>query len=173
MKTRLFLLLALAQCGAPQNPATRPFHERFERSPYTVVVFTSAKCGCLTAHDERLQKLATSYAARGVQFLGVDSEVGATPENVVEEQRAHGLPFPVLVDQGARLAEELGAEYATYTVIVDRSGRILYRGGFDSDRAKLHDDATHYVRDALDDLLAGHEPRRREAATLGCVLRRW
>jgi hypothetical protein len=102
--------------------------------------------------------------------VAVDSEAGTTPESLAAEARADGVP--VLADEGSRLADELGAEYATYTVIVDRAGHVRYRGGIDSDDRWLHPAAIPYVRDALDDLLAGRAPRRPEGRALGCVLRR-
>jgi hypothetical protein len=58
-------------------------------------------------------------------------------------------------------------------VVLDREGHVLYRGGIDSDKQRLHSDATPFLRNALDDLLAGRAPLRPEGKTLGCVLRRW
>jgi peroxiredoxin len=153
--------------------ADRSFGELVEKAPFTVVVFISAECPCLQAHLERLRAIAADYAPRGVQFVAVDSEVGGTPARAAEEQKALELPFPVVVDRGAKLANAFGAQYATFTVIVDRNKTVRYRGGIDSDKRKLHDSSTPYVRDALDDLLAGRPVRRAEGRALGCVLRKW
>jgi peroxiredoxin len=140
---------------------------------YTVVVFVALHCPCFAAHDQRLRDLAQAYGPRGVAFVGVDSEVDETPATVAAKGAERGLPFPILLDPGARLADRLGAEYATYTVILDRDGRVLYRGGIDADKQRLHDDTTMYVRDALEDLVNGRPPRLSEGKALGCVLRRW
>ncbi len=149
----------------------QPYHDVIARARFTVFVFVSATCPCLTAHDPRLQALFRRYSPRGVQFLGVDSEVGTSPAVAAREARA--ISFPVLLDRGAKLADAFGAEYATYVTIVDRQGHVMYRGGIDSDKRKLHPDRTPYVRDALDDLLAGRRPRRAFGKTLGCTLRKW
>jgi hypothetical protein len=108
-----------------------------------------------------------------VQFVLIDPEVSATPEGDAAEASRRGYSYDMILDRGAMLANALGAEYATYTVVVDREGVVLYRGGIDSDKTHLHDDATPYLRDALDDLLAGRPPRRAEAKTLGCALEKW
>lgn len=187
MRALLFALLlaSVTACSRPtptspdrvtltSNDGTnRSFGELASKAPFTVVVFISAECPCLHAHLERLRVIAAEYAPRGVQFVAVDSEVGATPARAAESQRALELPFPVLVDEGARLANAFGAEYATFTVIVDGTQTVRYRGGIDSDKRKLHAEATPYVRDALDDLLAGRAVRRAEGRALGCVLRKW
>ncbi len=147
------------------------FSEYVGRSPWTVFVFVSRDCPCLDAHVPRLEQLVRDYASRGVQFVGVDSEVDATPESVA--QQARKLPFAVLVDDGAILANAFGAKYATYSALVDREGRVVYRGGIDTDKRKMHDDATPYLRDAIDDVLAGAPPRRATGKALGCTLRKW
>ena len=141
------------------------------RAPWTVVVFISATCPCMASHRDRLDALAADYGPRGVQVLGVESDVMTTPQSLAAE--AHDYRLPVFADERARLANALGAEYATYTVVVDREGRVRYRGGFDSDRVIRHEDAIAYVREALDDLLAGKAPRRPEAKALGCMLRKY
>lgn len=140
------------------------------RAPYTVVEFFSAHCPCQRAHDARLVELARAYAPRGVQFVAVDAEAGASAERARREATARGYPFPILVDARRSAADALGAEYATYTVVLDRGGHVHYTGGLDSDRTHLTDDATPYVKDALDDLLAGREPRAPEGKVLGCAL---
>ncbi|HRG97209.1 MAG TPA: redoxin family protein [Polyangiaceae bacterium] len=155
----------------PSSGAERAVEEVLATTPWTVLVFVSAACPCLDAHKGRLAELAKVYGPRGVQFIAVDSEVGTTREGAAATSVALGLP--VMLDPGAKLASALDADYATYSVLLDRRGRVVYRGGVDSDKRKLHDTATPYLRDALDDVLAGAPPRRAEGKALGCMLRKW
>jgi peroxiredoxin len=138
----------------------------------TVIVFFSADCPCQAAHDARLRDLSAAYAARGVDIVAVDSEAGASPERSAKESRARAYPFPLLADPKGALADALGAEFATYTVVVDAQGSVRYRGGLDSDRISLTTAASLWVRDAVDRLLAGASPDPAEAEALGCALRR-
>jgi hypothetical protein len=143
------------------------------RAPWTVLVFYSPTCHCLEQHGARLRALYDAYHPRGVQFFLIDSEVRGSPERDEAEARRRGYAFPIVRDVGATLANELGATYATYSVVLDDAGRIRYHGGIDSDKIHLHEDATPYLQEALDDLLAGRPPRRAEAKTLGCALETW
>jgi hypothetical protein len=143
------------------------------RTPLTVLVFYSPDCHCLSVHEDRLRALDVADRARGVQIVMVDSEVGASPDRDAAEARRRGYPFPILVDRGGRLADALGADYATYAVVADPAARVHYRGGIDSDRIHLHDDRTPYLEQALDDLLAHREPRVAEGKSLGCALQKW
>jgi peroxiredoxin len=136
----------------------------------TVVIFFAGHCPCQAAHDPRLRELYASYHPRGVDVLAVDSETSATLERDRAEAVKREYPFPILIDAGGALARSVGAEYATEAFILDRSGSVRYHGGIDSDRSHLRDDATPFLREALDDLLADRTPRRSESKALGCAL---
>lgn len=144
-----------------------------EGARLTVLVFFSRHCHCLDAHDGRIRELAQAYRAQGVSFAMVDSEVGASPAGDEAEAARRGYAFPILIDAGARLAGALGARYATYAVVLDPGGRILYRGGLDTDRTRLTTDATPYLKNAIDDALDGRAPRIAEGEALGCSLQTW
>jgi hypothetical protein len=142
-------------------------------SPWTVLVFFSRDCHCLKVHEPRLRALFEAYGPRGVQFVMVDSEVRASPGGDADEARRRSYPFPILIDRGARIADALGARYASYVVVLDGGARVHYRGGIDSDKTHLHEGANAYLGDALDALLEHREPRVAEGKTLGCALEKW
>lgn len=139
---------------------------------YTVVLFVSASCPCVHAHAERVRALSVRYSPLGVQFVAVDPERDVTSEIAQAERAQHGWSFPLLLDPDGQLADRLGAEYAGYAAVLDARGAIQYRGGIDSDRKALHDDAQPYLANALDDLLAGRAVSVPRTEALGCVLRR-
>jgi len=139
----------------------------------TVLVFSAWHCPCQTIHDQRLRDLALRYAAQGVDFFAVDSEVKGTLATDAEEASARGYAFPVLRDPDATLAHGLRAEYATETFVLDRRGTVRYHGGIDSDRTTLHPDATPHLANALEDLVAGRPVRAPETKALGCALQTW
>ncbi len=187
-RATLALVLALAGlgCGASsaRTPALSPIpleslegavhspKELAEGAKVSVFVFFSAHCPCQAAHDARLRELDARYKTRGVKIFIVDSEVSASTEADAREARARGYAFPVLLDKGAAFANSVGAEFATFTIVVDDQGVVRYRGGIDSDRMHLTDDAEPYLANAIDDLLAGKSPRVSEGKVLGCSLRK-
>jgi peroxiredoxin len=180
----IWTLLLLAACAAP---AARSAHElevtgrggdratiaqRMNGAPYAVVTFFSAECPVQKAHDARLRQLAIDYGPRGVAFFAVDTDPSATPESSAAAARTRSLPFPILIDKDAALVRLLDAEFSTFSVVLDARGRVLYRGGIDSDRVHLKDGARLYLRDALDDVLAGRQVRVAVTEALGCPIER-
>lgn len=144
-----------------------------QRARLTVLVFFSPHCHCLDVHEPRLLALDAQYRPDGVQILMIDSEVGGSVERDDAEARARHYPFPMVLDRGAKLAEIVGARYAAYSVVLDRDGRVRYRGNIDSDKTRLHEDAIPDLKNAIDDLLAGRQPRADSGEGLGCTLRTW
>ncbi len=140
---------------------------------FAVVVFFANHCPCQAAHDPRVRELYAAYHARGVDFFAVDSETDATKERDALEAAKRGYSFPILMDPGGAFAKSIGAEYATETLVLDRTGTVRYRGGIDSDRKTLHADATPFLREALEDLVSGRAVRRPESKALGCALEMW
>ena len=143
-----------------------------ERPPYrfTVLVFFSKHCHCLAAHDERLRRMYARYRLSGVQFFAVDSEVTADVARDREEAEQRSYPFPILIDPMGRLARTLGVLSAGHAVVLNGRGEVAYEGGIDSDKVHLHDDATPFLSNALDDLLADRAPRVAVTDTPGCAL---
>jgi hypothetical protein len=140
-------------------------------SKLTVLVFYSEHCPCFHVHEPRLVELAKTYAPRGVRVIFVDSEVSGSLERDKGAAVERGLPA-IALDPGATPAAAGGADYATYSVVLDPQGRVRYRGGIDSDKDRLHDGAQSFLRDAIDDLVAGREPRVAEGKALGCALQK-
>jgi hypothetical protein len=138
----------------------------------TVVTFFSAHCPCQRAHDERLADLYARYSARGVNFWIVDSEADSSLSRDRQEAAARHYPFPIRRDDDAIFADFFEAEYATYSVIIDAQGQVVYRGGLDSDKQFMSPKAHLWVRDALDELLAGKTVTKTETKSFGCELRR-
>ncbi|MEO8797967.1 MAG: redoxin family protein [Polyangiaceae bacterium] len=136
----------------------------------TVFVFYADACPCVAHHIERLRALQSKFAPDGVRFFFVDSEVSASiarDRKLIDERK---LPFPILIDDGGIFARGADAEYASYTIVVDASGKVRYHGGIDTDNAHITDDATPFLANALGDLTAGRDVRVKEGKSLGCTL---
>ncbi|MEP6704650.1 MAG: redoxin domain-containing protein, partial [Acidobacteriota bacterium] len=47
-----------------------------------VVVFLSAQCPVVRAYNDRLNQLAADYQAKGINFIGINSNSSESPERV-------------------------------------------------------------------------------------------
>jgi peroxiredoxin len=145
---------------------------RTARSNLTVLLFFSSDCPVQKAHDGRIRELAQTYGSRGVSFYAVVSEVGADMRAEREAAKQRGFVFPVLEDRGAALADALGVDFSTHSVVLDRDASVLYSGGIDSDRTHLSSGAERWLERALQASLEGKPIEKASTEPLGCPLRK-
>lgn len=135
----------------------------------TVVVFLSSKCPCSRSHEPVLSRLAAEFPE--FRFVGVHSNADEPTSDARTHFEKSGLSFPVLQDDGTRIADHFGATKTPHAFVIDTAGKQRYRGGVD-DSHSAEAARTHYLKLALSALQAGREPERTEARTLGCAIRR-
>jgi protein-disulfide isomerase len=141
----------------------------------TVVVFTANACPFARAWHDRIQSVARDYADRGVRVLQiVSNDATDHPEDSVEAMAhrvaAGELGGPFLHDADQAAAQAYGATATPEVFVVDRDGVVRYHGAPDAD----HDDPTQnaaWIRDALDDVLAGRQVRRPQTSPAGCSIK--
>lgn len=143
-------------------------------APALVLLFTSNRCPGAKAYDGRMREIAARYAARGLDVVAVNSvsdRLHATETLAAMTQAAteRGLPFPYLKDEDQSVARALGVTSTPEVVLFDAARRIRYRGRID-DAFVAARAARHYLRNAIEDVLADREPALRETPALGCSL---
>lgn len=74
-----------------------------------------------------LAELDVWAKAHGGVVMGV--AVGEPVAKVKTFAAAHRMAYPILVDEDFRLADALGEKRVPATLVVDRTGRIVYTGG--------------------------------------------
>lgn len=141
----------------------------------TVVVFTSNGCPFALAWHDRLQAVARDAASRGVSVLQVVSNDGTDhPEDTLEGMRrrvaAGELAGPFLHDADQAVARAYGATATPEVFVVDRAGLVRYHGAPDADHDDPAQDAA-WLREALEDVLAGREVARPLTSPAGCSVK--
>lgn len=135
----------------------------------TVVVFMSAKCPCSNQHVPVLTKLAEEF--KDFSFVAVHSNTDETAAEAKAYFAAAHLPFPVLQDEKARIADEYKAFKTPHAYVLGADGKVVYRGGVTSSASAAHTDK-QYLRNALADLTEGKAVQQADTRTLGCVIAR-
>ena len=140
-----------------------------------VVVFVGTECPLVRLYAPRLARLAAEYADRGVRFVGIDSNVQDSVEQIAAFTKQHALSFSVLLDPTASVADRFGATRTPEVFVLDRSRQIRYRGRIDdqfSVGAQKPRVARHDLRVALDELLAGQPVSQAALEVSGCLIGR-
>ncbi|HEU4347660.1 MAG TPA: thioredoxin family protein [Actinoplanes sp.] len=143
--------------------------------PASVVVFTANGCPYARAWHDRIQAIAHDYAGRDVPVLQVVSndETGHPEDSataMTARVAAGELAGPFLRDAGQSAARAYGTTATPEVFVIDRSGLVRYHGAPDGDHDDPAQDA-RWVREALDDVLAGRPVARPRTSPAGCSIK--
>lgn len=136
----------------------------------TIIVFLSIQCPVVKAYDERINAIAADYKAKGVNFIGINSN-STEDAAAVKAHAAAKYKFPVLLDTGNVFADKLGANYTPEMFLFDSSNKLVYHGSVDNDRSGTNV-TTQFLRVAMDENLAGKPVSKPETKAFGCSIKR-
>lgn len=154
---------------ADTNGKTQTLNE-IKGSKGAVIIFVSAQCPVVRGYNDRLNQLATDYKAKGINVIGINSNVTESGEQI-KTHAALTFNFPVLVDKGSVLADKLGATRTPEAFFVDAKNVLLYHGAIDNDRSGKNP-TEKYLRTAFDASLAGKKIDRTSVEAFGCTIKR-
>ena len=135
-----------------------------------VLIFLSAQCPVVKGYNERINQIAADYEAKGIAFIGVNSNATESLE-WVKSHAAENYKFPMLIDKGNVLADKLGATVTPEVYFFDEKNVLLYHGAIDNDRSGKNV-TTDYLRTALDEALSGKAVTKNSANAFGCSIKR-
>lgn len=135
-----------------------------------VVVFTCNHCPIATAYEERLKQLQSDFRDRGVQVVAVS--VSRSEEDTLEllqaRAREREFNFHYLQDLSQELGRQYGAAVTPQALVLDGERKVAYMGAIDDDWQHADNVGVHYVREAVEAVLAGKLPKHTETRHTGC-----
>jgi peroxiredoxin len=141
-----------------------------------VVVFIGTGCPVSNLYLPRLAELAQTYKPKGIEFIAIDSNRGSEAEKVAQHAKEHGVSFPVLMDPGNAVADQVLAERTCEVLVIEgKQARLIYRGAIDDQYSpKVHkENATQsYLVEVLDAVAAGRQVEVKATAVAGCPIER-
>ena len=148
----------------------------FKSKPVVVVFFTCNHCPYVQAWESRFVEIQRDYAAKGVQLVAINSndELKYPEDDLAHmEERAkdHGYNFPYLRDESQKAAEAWGPVATPDFYVLDKDRVVRYRGRLDDNHKDANAVNLRYLRDALDDVLAGKSPRVPLTPPYGCSIK--
>ena len=182
----VFAASARAEGEIPAPPAigaiiedfTLPDYDNKERSLKslagkngTVLLFISVQCPVSNAYNERMEKLAQDYKAKGIAVIGINSNVAEDAAAVKNHAGTNNLTFPILKDSGNKIADRLGATVTPEAYFLDAGNKLIYHGRIDNAR-NAADVQSPDLRNALDAAIAGKAIEKAEAKAFGCSIKR-
>jgi peroxiredoxin len=136
-----------------------------------VVVFLSAQCPVVKGYNQRINQIAADYQAKGINFIGINSNATESLDWVKSDAAEVGYKFPLLIDKGNVLADKLAASVTPEVYYFDAKNVLLYHGAIDNDRSGKNI-TDPYLRTAFDSSLSGKKIEKTKANAFGCSIKR-
>ncbi|HMS43374.1 MAG TPA: thioredoxin family protein [Pyrinomonadaceae bacterium] len=137
----------------------------------TVVIWLSAQCPVVKQYNERINQIADEYKAKGINFIGINSNSTESLDYVKSNVSEVGYKFPVLIDKDNVLADLFGANVTPEIFYFNEKNVLLYHGAIDNDKSG-ENITTNLLRDAFDLTLAGKAVAKTTYKATGCSIKR-
>ena len=137
----------------------------------TVIVFLSAQCPVVKGYTERINTLAAEYKAKGIAFVGINSNSTEDLAWVTSDRNENFAEIPILIDTGNAIADKLGANVTPEAYFFDGNNMLVYHGAIDNDRSGKNP-TEKYLTNAFDLSLAGKKVETTRANAFGCSIKR-
>jgi len=147
-----------------------------------VLEWTNAECPFVKKHYSggNMQSLQKTYTGKDVVWLSIISSapgkqghVDATAATQIVKDKG-AAPSQVLLDAKGEVGRLYEAKTTPHLFIIDKGGKLVYAGGIDSEPSADPADiasATPYVKNALDELLAGKTVTTAVTKPYGCSIK--
>jgi len=151
-------------------------HELYYYDDMNAVVVMVQGNGCPIVRNAmpRFQALKNEYAEQGVQFFLLNSNLQDNRQTVAREAEEFGYDIPVLLDDTQIIGESMDLVRTGEVFVLDpKTWSVTYHGAVD-DRLDYEtqkaEASKHYLKDAIDDMLAGQPVAVASTEPLGCLI---
>jgi thiol-disulfide isomerase/thioredoxin len=137
-----------------------------------VVVFTCNHCPVAQAYEDRLIQLAADYKEKGVELVAINVNNMEEDKLPAMKTRAEekDYQFDYLYDPSQEIGKAFGAAVTPHAFLIDGERKLAYVGAID-DKMEVDKVEKHYLRDAIDAVLAGSKPENESTKPMGCGIK--
>lgn len=160
--------------------------QSFKNAKVLVVVFMCNHCPTSQAYEDRVIKLTSDYAAKGVDVVAINpnnpaslrydelgySDLGDSFEEMKTRAKDKGFNFPYLYDGETEVASiKYGPVATPHIFVFDKDRKLRYNGRIDDMENPAKTPKSQDARNAIDAVLAGKEVTVPVTKTFGCSVK--
>ncbi|MHC1738802.1 MAG: thioredoxin family protein [Ignavibacteriaceae bacterium] len=150
--------------------------DSFKDKKLLLVIFSCNHCPYVRAYEKRIIALQNDYAEKGLQIVAINSNDSSRyPEDSFEEmaKRASetGFNFPYLHDENQEIAVAYGASHTPELFLFNEERKLVYTGKIDDNWQEPEKVRSNYLRNAMEEVLAGKDVSVPETYAIGCTIK--
>jgi peroxiredoxin len=137
-----------------------------------VVAFTCNHCPVAVEYEGRIVSIAEDYKDKGVEVVAINVSNLEQDKLPAMKKRAEkeGFNFDYLYDPSQEIGRAYGAAVTPHLFLLDGDRNVVYIGAID-DNMNEEKATKHYLRDAIDAVVAGSKPQTDSTKPIGCGIK--
>ena len=148
----------------------------FKDKKALIVIFSCNHCPYVQAYEDRIKQIQKDYQSKGVEVIAINSnEDKGYPEDSFENMKKRAAEqkfnFLYLRDEDQSVARAYDATHTPEIFVFDGDRKLAFHGKIDDNWQEPNKVKNHYLKSALDELLAGQEISIPETFTIGCTIK--
>ena len=149
--------------------------DTFKNMKLLIVAFTCNHCPYVQAYEDRIKKIQSDYKDQ-LQIAAINSNEDTNyPEDSFEEMKKRSnlkqFNFPYLRDETQEIAKAYGSTHTPEIFLFDGNREMVFHGKIDDNWQDEKNVKSKYLRNAIEELLAGKPVSIPETFTIGCTIK--
>jgi len=150
--------------------------DSFKNKKALIIIFSCNHCPYVQAYEDRIIALQRDYEGKDAYVVAINSNDAVQyPDDSFEEMKKRAafkkFNFIYLRDDDQSVARSFDAAHTPEVFLFDEKRKLVYHGKIDDNWQEESKVKTKYLRDALDELLAGKEISVPETYSIGCTIK--
>ena len=170
------LVAALCMAGYPDVTDVSGTTYKMSGRAATVVVFVTVDCPIANQYQAELERQRQQFEPQGVGYFQVHVDPDVTPARARDHAKEYGAGSRLVIDKGHTLVKAFDARLTPEAFVLDRGGKLVYRGRIDDRYAGLGNQKptpkSRDLADAVRAVVAGKKPAVAKTAGYGCLIPR-
>jgi hypothetical protein len=139
-----------------------------------VLFFVRTDCPISNGYAPEISRIEQQYGPEKINFYLVYAMRDLSDAAAHGHMKEYKLTGPAIIDRKHELVKAVGATVTVEAAVVGRDGKLIYLGRIDDQYAGLGKPrtvvTTHELRDALDAVVEGKEPKVSRKKAVGCAI---
>jgi len=142
----------------------------------TLVIFSCNTCPWVLKWEGRYVSISKKYKDKGIGIIAVNSNISRFDgDDSLEKMAIHASEnnynFAYAQDPEAKLAYAFGATKTPHIYLFDDQNKLVYRGAIDDNSRSESKVDEAFLKNALDQMLAGEKIKKPISKALGCSIK--
>lgn len=142
-----------------------------------LVMFSCNTCPVVIANQSRTKQVCKYASDNRIGVTVINSNEGSRSdresfESMQAYAKQQSYEWFYVVDKNDVLADAFGANRTPECFLFDRNNRLVYHGAIDDSPGKIDNVKHSFLKEAIDEMLAGKNITVKETRSIGCTINR-